>query len=69
MPPLSDAKLQSNNRYLQRVYEIVSVKTRRDECYNERIDAAAKLTGRSKRQFIIDALKHELERAQEQSHD
>ena len=58
---LTPKKLASNNRYLKNQYEIVSIRTRRDEHWNEILEDAAHRHGISKRQDIMTALRDALE--------
>lgn len=54
--PLTKNKLASNNKYLAATYEIVSIKTRKDEHVNERLVMGAKKAHISKRQYILSTL-------------
>lgn len=54
--PLSKKKLETNNRYLAARYEIVSIKTKRTERINDRLDLAAQRAGTSKREYILSTL-------------
>lgn len=54
--PLSKKKLETNNRYLAARYEIVSIKTKRTDRINDRLDLAAQRAGTSKREYILSAL-------------
>lgn len=54
--PLSKKKLETNNRYLAARYEIVSIKTKRTDRINDRLDLAAQRAGTSKRDYILSTL-------------
>lgn len=54
--PLSKKKLETNNRYLAARYEIVSIKTKRTDRINDRLDLAAQRAGTSKREYILSTL-------------
>lgn len=54
--PLTPKKLAANNRYLAARYEIVSIKTKRTDRINDRLDLAARRAGTSKREYILSTL-------------
>lgn len=54
--PLSKKKLETNNRYIAARYEIVSIKTKRTDRINDRLDLAAQRAGTSKRDYILSTL-------------
>lgn len=53
---MSKKKLAANNKYLAARYEIVSIKTKRTDRINDRLDLAAQRAGTSKREYILSTL-------------
>lgn len=57
---LSDARIRANAKYNAKTYEVISTRARKEEGYNAMLDEGARITGKSKATYILDALKTQL---------
>ena len=60
MKKTSDAKIRANNRYKNKTYEVLQVFVNRKERMNELVKLAHEAQGKSKAQYVVDALKAQL---------
>lgn len=58
--PLTPKKLESNNRYLANRYESIAIRARKDEHISARLEIAAAKRGITKRDYILQTLRAQL---------
>lgn len=62
MPKNSRAKLDANNRYVNKTYEIITARSRKSDRLNDLIDIAANNANTSKAAYILDSIRDHLNR-------
>lgn len=58
----SEARINANNRYRYKAYDTLQVAVRKEKRINDLLDFATKKTGKSKAQYVVDAIDTQLER-------
>lgn len=52
----TEARLRANKKYMEKAYDQLQFRVRKETHFNERLDIAAKKTNKSKVQYVIDAV-------------